>query len=60
MSIALTEKKTKELVAEVLVEMIQEKREVFYEIVTEALEDVGLCECNNGRPSERLCRRGRN
>ncbi len=42
MSIALTEKKTKELLSEVLVEMIQEKREVFYEIVAEALEDVGL------------------
>lgn len=42
MESALTEKKTKELVTEVLVEMLHDKREVFYEIVLEALEDIGL------------------
>ncbi len=39
---ALSEKRTKELVTEILVEMMQEKREVFYDIVLEALEDVGM------------------
>lgn len=53
MSIVLTEKKTKELLSEVLVEMIQDKREVFYEIVAEALEDVGLANAiKEGRRNE--------
>ena len=42
MEVVISDKKTKELLTEVLVEMIQQKREVFYEIVAEALEDVGL------------------
>jgi len=42
MNITVSDERTKELVTEVLVEMIQQKREVFYEIVVEALEDVGL------------------
>ncbi|MEO0534543.1 MAG: hypothetical protein AAF215_11855 [Cyanobacteria bacterium P01_A01_bin.123] len=32
----------KALLTEVLVEMLQQKREVFYEIVLDALEEVGL------------------
>ncbi len=42
MQLTINDEKTKELLTEVLVEMIQQKREVFYEIVVEALEDVGL------------------
>jgi hypothetical protein len=42
MELTISDEKTKELLTEVLVEMIQEKREVFYEIFREALEDVGL------------------
>lgn len=42
MQLTLSDEKTKELLTEALVEMIQQKREVFYEIVVEALEDVGL------------------
>lgn len=38
----LSEEKTKELLTEVLIEMIQKKREVFYDIVREALEEIGL------------------
>lgn len=42
MQLTINDEKTKELLTEVLVEMLQQKREVFYEIVVEALEDVGL------------------
>ena len=35
-------RRTKELISEVLAEMIQQKREVFYELIVETLEDVGL------------------
>lgn len=42
MELVISDEKTKELLTEVLVEMIQQKREVFYEIVVDALEDVGL------------------
>ncbi len=42
MELTISDEKTKELLTEVLVEMIQKKREVFYEIVLEALEETGL------------------
>lgn len=42
MDLTISDEKTKELLTEVLAEMIREKREVFYDIVVEALEDVGL------------------
>jgi hypothetical protein len=38
----LTEEKTKELLTEILIEMLQEKREIFYDIILEAMEDIGL------------------
>ncbi len=38
----ISDEKTKELLTEILVEMIQQKREVFQEIFVEALEEVGL------------------
>lgn len=42
MQITISEEKTKELLKEILVEMIESKQELFYEILTEALEDIGL------------------
>lgn len=42
MELTISDEKTKELMTEVLVEMIRQKREVFYDIILEALEDVGL------------------
>lgn len=42
MELTISDEKTKELLTEVLVEMIQQKREVFQEIFLEALEEVGL------------------
>ena len=38
----INEEKTKELLKEILIEMMQSKREIFYEIVLEALEEIGL------------------
>ena len=42
MELTISDEKTKELLAEVLTEMIREKREVFYDIVLEAMEEIGL------------------
>ena len=42
MELTISDEKTKELLTEALVEMIQQKREVFQEILLEALEEVGL------------------
>jgi len=39
---ALDDARTKELITEVLVEMLQQKREIFYELILAALEEVGL------------------
>jgi len=42
MELAISDEKTKELLTEVIVEMIKQKREIFYDIILEALEEVGL------------------
>jgi hypothetical protein len=42
MTITLDDDKAKELLKEVVIELMHSQREVFYEIVLEALEDVGL------------------
>ena len=42
MELTINDARTKELLTEVMVELIQSKREVFYEIILEALEEVGL------------------
>ncbi len=39
---SITEEKTKELLKEVLVDLIETKKDVFYDIFLEALEEVGL------------------
>jgi hypothetical protein len=44
MTLNSSDERTKALIAEVIVEMIKEKRDVFYEIIVEALEDVGLAQ----------------
>jgi hypothetical protein len=41
-NLTISDEKTKELLTEVLVEMIKDKRDVFREIVLEAIEEVGL------------------
>lgn len=53
MELIISDEKTKELLTEVLVEMIKEKREVFQEILLEALEEVGLANAiAEGRKNE--------
>lgn len=53
MELTISDEKTKELLTEVLVEMIQQKRGVFQEIFLEALEEVGLANAiAEGRKSE--------
>ncbi len=42
MNISISDEKIKEMLTEILVEMITQKRELFYEIVLEAIEDAGL------------------
>jgi hypothetical protein len=42
MELTISDEKTKELLTEVIVEMIKQKREIFYEIILEAFEEVGL------------------
>lgn len=42
MQLTLDDEKTKALLTEVLIEMLQQKREVFYDIVLDALEEVGI------------------
>jgi hypothetical protein len=40
--LTVNEKQTKELLREVLLELLQDKRSEFYELVLEAMEDIGL------------------
>lgn len=42
MELVISDEKFKELIKEILVEMIKEKRDLFYELVLEAIEEVGL------------------
>lgn len=42
MQLTLDDEKTKALLTEVLVELLQQRRDVFYDIILEALEEVGL------------------
>ena len=42
MELSISDEKTKALLTEVIVELAKTKREVFYEIMLEALEEVGL------------------
>jgi len=53
MNTAASDAHTKELMTEMLVEMLEQKREVFYEIIIEALEDIGLARAvEEGRENE--------
>lgn len=42
MGLTINEDKMKELLKEIIVEMIENKKEIFQEILVEALEEVGL------------------
>jgi hypothetical protein len=42
MELTVNEEKMKELLKDVMIEMIREKRELFHEIIIDAIEEVGL------------------
>ena len=42
MNSEITEERTKELLKEVLIDLIQTKKDVFYDVLLEAMEEVGL------------------
>lgn len=42
MQLTLDDAKTKELLTEVLVELLQQNRSLFHELILDALEEVGL------------------
>jgi L-lactate utilization protein LutC len=42
MELTISDEKTKELLTEVMVELIKTRKDIFYEIILEALEEVGL------------------
>lgn len=42
MELSISDEKTKELLTEVLIDLMKTRREVLHEIVLEALEEVGL------------------
>ncbi len=53
MEFTISDEKTKELLTEVLGKMMKEKREVFQEIVLEAIEEIGLANAiSEGRKNE--------
>ena len=42
MKLSISDEKTKELLTEVMIELIKTSRDIFHEIIIEALEEVGL------------------
>ena len=53
MELTLNETQAKALLKEIVIELVQEKRDWFLEIVVEALEEVGLANAiREGRQSE--------
>ena len=49
----VSESQTRELLKQVMTELVEEKRDFFYEILVEALEDVGLANAiHEGRQNE--------
>ncbi len=53
MELTIDEVHAKKLIKEVLLELMTERQDIFFEIVTEALEETGLAEAiREGRKSE--------
>jgi hypothetical protein len=53
MELIISDEKTKQLLTEVIVELIENKREIFYDIILEALEEIGLANAvSEGRKNE--------
>jgi len=53
MELSINDEKIRGILKEILIEMIQEKRELFYEIIVEAIEEVALANAiTEGRKDE--------
>jgi len=53
MELSISDEKTKELLTEVIVDLLKTKRDVLYDVVLEALEEVGLANAiAEGRKNE--------
>ena len=53
MELTISEKQAKELLKQALVELLDEKRELFYEVLVEAIEEIGLANAiREGRKHE--------
>lgn len=42
MELSISDEKTKELLTEVIVDLLKTKRDILYDVILEALEEVGL------------------
>jgi hypothetical protein len=42
MELIISDEKTKELLEEIIIDLIKNRRELFYEVIVEALEEVSL------------------
>jgi hypothetical protein len=53
MELTISEAKAKELLKEVIIELAQERRDLFFEIILEAIEEIGLANAiREGRQNE--------
>jgi len=53
MELTINEKQAKELLKEVLIELMEEKRDLFFEVMLEAIEEIGLANAiREGRQNE--------
>jgi hypothetical protein len=53
MELPLDETQTKRIVKEALVELVQERQELFFELIVEAMEEIGLADAiREGRKNE--------
>jgi hypothetical protein len=55
MELTISEKQAKALLKEVLIELMEEKRDLFFEVMLEAIEEIGLANAiREGRQDERV------
>jgi len=53
MEVTISEKQVKEVLKEVLIELLEEKRDLFFEVMLEAMEEIGLANAiREGRQDE--------
>ncbi len=53
MELVIDETRTKELIKQAIIELMQERRDVVYEIIVEAMEEIGLANAiREGRRDE--------